>query len=58
MSGSSTVSMGAVGTWGAVSGAMGAALGAVGAALLALGALALLRARNRGKEVEAEPLVQ
>lgn len=58
MSGSSAVSMGAVGTWGAVSGAMGAALGAVGAALLALGALALLRARNRGKEVEAEPLVQ
>ncbi|XP_068626403.1 peptidyl-alpha-hydroxyglycine alpha-amidating lyase 1-like isoform X2 [Battus philenor] len=43
---------------GALSGALGAALGAAGAALLALGALALLRARNRGKEVEAEPLVQ
>lgn len=46
------------GAWGGLSGALGAALGATGAALLALGAIALLRARNRGKEFEAEPLVQ
>ncbi|CAG4977220.1 unnamed protein product [Parnassius apollo] len=42
---------------GVQAGAWGALWGALGAVLLALGALALLRARNRGKDFEDEPLV-